>query len=443
MTKSIIIIGGGIAGLASAVLLSKRGFNINIYESSPKWGGRTYSYFDSERNVFLDNGQHILAGWYENTFEYLKIIGTYGKLKMKENLSLAYYDKEKRRYELKCSNLPGVYSLLSGIFKFKGFNFNDKKNFLKIKRLFNKRKYSDNYLKKVNVAELLVQLEQTNNLKKYFWHPLIFAAFNTVPENVSADLFVKLIKKGTEFRKNMSIILCNCNLNELFINGAVEYLEKNSILLNKNMGVRKINIIDNNIQNVEINSGEKVSADYYISAVPYFSFENIIKKKDYSKYFYNIDKLKSSTIISVHLFFEKELELNTYDEMIGLIDTVVQWVFIKNKKHICLVISGADFIENNITEKSNEEIFKICINNLKFCLEGFNEKNIIGYKIIKEKRATFIPDVKSEDFRIEQKSDIRNLFIAGDWTNTGYPATIEGAIKSAKICTDLINNNFN
>jgi|WetSurMetagenome_2_1015567.scaffolds.fasta_scaffold30398_4 hydroxysqualene dehydroxylase len=443
MAKSVIILGGGVAGLASAVFLSKKGLKISIYESSPKWGGRTYSYFDSEKNIYLDNGQHILAGWYENTFEYLKIIGTYNKLKIRENLNLVFYDKEKKRYELNCSNLPGVYSLLSGILKFKGFNVNDKKKFFKIKSLLNQKKFSDNYLKKVNVAELLYKLQQTNNLKKYFWHPLIFAAFNTIPENVSADLFVKLIKKGTEFKKNMSIILSNCSLNDLFIDSAIDYLEKNSVLLKKSTGVKKINIIDNKIQNVEIISGEKVSADYYFSAIPYYLYENIVEKKDYSKYFYSIDKLKSSTIISVHLFFEKELELNADDEMIGLVDTVVQWVFVKSKRHLCLVISGADFIENNLTDKSNEEIFKICINDLKSCLDGFNEKNIIDYKVIKERRATFIPDVGSENFRIEQKSDINNLFIAGDWTNTGYPATIESAIKSAKICTDLINNNFN
>jgi|WetSurMetagenome_2_1015567.scaffolds.fasta_scaffold05485_2 hydroxysqualene dehydroxylase len=440
MAKSVIIIGGGIAGLASAVFLNKKGFKVRVYEASPKWGGRTYSYFDFERNIYLDNGQHILAGWYENTFEYIKIIGTYEKLKLNKYLNLVFYNREKKRYKFKCSNLPGVYSLLSGILKFKGFNFNDKVKFFKIKNLF---KYSENYLKNINTAELLDELHQTDNLKKYFWYPLIFAAFNTIPENVSGDLFVKLIKKGTELNENMSIILSDCNLNEIFINSAVDYLKKNSVQLETGMGIKKINFSGNKVQDIEIISGEKVFADYYISAIPYFSIENIVDKNNYSKYFYNTGKLKSSTIISVHLFFEKDIELKSGDEMIGLIDTVVQWVFVKSKKHLCIVISGADFIENNLTEKTNEEIFKICVNDLKFCLYGFDENDIAGFRVIKEKRATFIPCVGSENYRMEQKSIITNLFIAGDWTDTGYPATIEGAVKSAKICADLINNNLN
>ncbi|MFA5405469.1 MAG: oleate hydratase, partial [Ignavibacteria bacterium] len=137
MGKSVIIIGGGLAGLASAVFLCNKGYDISIYEATSKWGGRTYSYFDSEKEMYIDNGQHILAGWYENTFEYLKIIGTYDKLKFKNNLSLDFYDKEKQNYKFRCGNLPGVYSLLWGIFKFSGFNLNDKLKFLKIKKIIN------------------------------------------------------------------------------------------------------------------------------------------------------------------------------------------------------------------------------------------------------------------------------------------------------------------
>jgi squalene-associated FAD-dependent desaturase len=439
MTKSVVILGGGLAGLASAVFLSKEGFNVSLYETSTKWGGRTYSYFDAEKNIYIDNSQHILAGWYENTFDYLKIIGMYEKLKLKNNLNLVYCDKNKQTYNLKCGGLPGVYSLLSGIFMFRGFNLKDKIKFLKVKNLLNRRKYTEEYLNKINVAELLVKIKQTNNLKKYFWHPFIYAAFNTVPENVSADLFVKLIKKGTEFKKNMSIILTDENLNDLFVNSAVNYLNGKSVSLNLGLGGEKINIIENSVNSIVLGNGKSISADYYISAVPYYSFDYLFEKDVNLKYFSDICNLKSSAIISVHLFFNKEIDV--CNEMIGLVDTVVQWVFEKNKKHLCLVISSADFIENNLTKKNNDEIIKICVDDLKSCLKNFDENNIADCKVIKEKRATFLPETGSEKYRLKQKSNYDNLFIAGDWTDTGYPATIEGAIKSARICADLIIKN--
>jgi squalene-associated FAD-dependent desaturase len=443
MEKSVIILGGGLAGLASAVFLSGKGFHVSVYESAPKWGGRTYSYFDKEKNIFVDNGVHVLAGFYENTFEYMKLIGTYDKLDIKKNLELILCDKNKNVFRLKCGNLPGVFSLLSGIFKFKGFTFKDKIRFLKVRKLTNKGYLDNAALESISAAQLLDNLGQTDNLKKFFWNPLIYASFNTTPENVSADLLAKLIIKGTENKKNMSIILGKDNLNGLFVDNALNYLKNKSVILNNNLGGNKINLKGNYIESVELDNGNTVSADYYVCAVPFFNFEKLFSSEFYVKYFNNSINLKTSTIISVHLFFNKEINLEINNDMIGLLDTTVQWVFINNKKHISLVISGADFIENNLTEKTNEEIYKICMEDLKSCLTGFDENNISDFKVIKEKRATFLPEVGSEKHRFNQKCNIENLFIAGDWTDTGLPSTIEGAVKSARICTDLINNNLN
>lgn len=438
MNKSVIIIGGGLAGLASAVFLSKEGFNVNLFESLPKLGGRTYSYYDKAQQRFIDNGQHILAGWYEYTFEYLKLIGTYDYLHQPERMKLIYFNKEKSLLKFENGSLPGFYGLLSGIFKFKGFNLKDKISFLNIRKVLNGKKISEENINGLGAEELLNQLNQTDNLKSFFWNPLIYAAFNTVPENVSADLFIKLLKKGTKLRKNMSLILTERNLNEIFIDKAIEYLNKNSANVYLNTGVKKINIEGNNVINIETNDGKTFNADFYIAAVPNYSIKKLFVNEEDSNYFSEAEKLKSSAIISVHLFFKDSLNLNVKEKMFGLVDSVVQWVFIKDDKHICLVISGSDFLSGNLTERENNEIYNLCVKDLKNTLNGFDENNIKGFKIIKEKKATFLPEPGSEKFRFKQKTKFNNLFVAGDWTDTGYPSMIEGAIKSARICKDLI-----
>ena len=441
MNKSVIIIGGGLAGLASAVFLSSEGFDVSVYESTPKPGGRTYSYFDKEKQIYIDNGQHILAGWYENTFDYLKLIGTYDRLKLNDRMRLVFCDWNKNTYTLENGNSPGVLGLISGVFNFKGFKLNDKIKFLKVKALLNNKKYSKEYLGALNAAKLLDELQQTVNLKKYFWHPFIYAAFNTVPENVDAGLFVDLIKKGTELKKNISIILSDGNLNELFIDKAIDYLNTKSADVKLNTGIKKINTERDFIKNVETSDGKILNSDYYISAVPNYSIKKLFENKEDSNYFNEAEKLKPSAIISIHLFFNNPVNLKIKEDMIGLVDSVVQWVFVKSDKHLCLVISGSDFLENNLTEMDNNKIYKICVDDLKNCLEGFDENSISDFKVIKEKRATFLPEKGSEKFRFKQKSKFNNFFIAGDWTDTGYPSTIESAIKSARICTDLIVNN--
>lgn len=440
MSKSVIILGGGLAGIASAVFLSERGYSVRVYESSPKWGGRTFSYLDKERNIFIDNGIHILAGFYKNTFEFMKKIGTYEKLKVKNNLELVFTDKNKQVLYFKCGNLPGIYSLLYGIFRFKGFNFSDKLKFLKVRKLINTGAFNEESLEEVSAAEILEKSEQTGNLMKFFWIPLIYAAFNTPPEHVSGKLLAKLLKKGTENKKNMSLYLGNDTLNGLFIDNSLKYLKEKSVLLNNNLGGKKIILEGNKIKRIELENDESVSADFYVSALPFFGFEKIFDPEDYSKHFNRSVKLKPSSIISVHLFFKNDINFRPDNDMTGLTDSCVQWLFVNNKRHVSLVISGADYVCGNMTEISNEEIFSVCVNDMKNCLQKFDESEICGYKVIKEKRATFLPEPGSEKYRFGQKSSIENFFIAGDWTDTGLPATIESAITSAGICTDLIEN---
>ena len=92
MNKSVSVIGGGIAGLSSAVFLANKGFKVTLIEASPKFGGRVYSFFDKASGFQIDNGQHILASWYKNTFEYLKLIGTYDKLSFQKQLEVVFRD---------------------------------------------------------------------------------------------------------------------------------------------------------------------------------------------------------------------------------------------------------------------------------------------------------------------------------------------------------------
>lgn len=442
MNKSVAIIGGGLAGLATAVFLSGKNFNVTVFESSPKFGGRTYSYYDNEKNIWVDNGQHVLAGWYENTFEYLKTIGTIDKLDFTDKLKLNFLDKQKNSYCLKCGDLYGVFGLLWGAFRFKGFDARDKIKFLRIRELLNEKKYPAEYLVKINTLELLNKIEQTDNLKRFFWNPLIIASFNALPEYVSADLFVSLVKKAARSKKNMSVVLSDACLNDLFVNDAVEYLKNNSVSVNLNTHVSKINIEGKFVKSIETGDSNEISADYYVCTVPFFSINKLFEKNKNSQYICKTEQLKSSAIISVHIFLREDFNPDFENKMLGLVDTAVQWIFVKSKRHLCLVISASDFIGGNLTDKNSNEIFEICIDDLKSCLNVFDEKNVLDFKVIKEKRATFVPETGCEKFRMKQKSDIGNLFFGGDWTDTGYPATIEGAVKSAKVCSELILNNF-
>lgn len=430
--KLVTVIGGGLAGLSSAVFLHKKGYNVQLFESSPKLGGRAYSFYDREKNLYFDNGQHILAGWYENTFEYLKAIGSYEKLDFQSNLEVNFYDTNKNSFNFKTYNLPAPFNLFFGLLNFKALSGSDKLSVLKIYKIF-----TDKSLEKLdNVAELLKVIKQTPTLIKYFWEPFILAVFNAKPENINCKIFVEILKNGFSKKSFSNLVIPKVNLNELFIDETLTYFEKNDIKIFEKEKISKLVFKDNTVDFAVTESGNKVKSDYYISAVPFFRFKELFEINDYNQYFKGRGNLHSSSIISLHLFFENEvpaglLKNNSFG-MTGLIGTKVQWIFKRNPKHLSLVISASDFLDE-LTDESNETIYKNCLSELSKCLKGFDDLKVKDYKIIKEKRATFIPDNDSINERPNQKTAIQNLFIAGDWTNTGLPATIESAIKSSKI----------
>lgn len=433
--KLVTIIGGGLAGLSSAVFLHKKGYNVQLFESSPKLGGRAYSFYDRDQNLYFDNGQHILAGWYENTFEYLKAIGSYDKLEFQSNLEVNFYDTDKNSFNLKTFNLPAPFNLLVGLLNFKALSSSDKLSVFRIYKIF-----TDKSLENLNnVGELLKVINQTPRLIKYFWEPFILAVFNAKPENINCKIFLEILKNGFSKKAFSNLVIPKVNLNELFIDDALNYFKKNNIKIIEKEKISKLFFNDNTVEYIVTESGNRIKSDYYISAVSFFRFKELFEINDYNQYFKGRGNLHSSSIISLHLFFENEvpadlLKNNSFG-MTGLIGTKVQWIFKRNSKHLSLVISASDFLDE-LTDEANDTIFNKCINELNQCLNGFDKLTIKDYKIIKEKRATFIPDNESLKNRINQKTDIQNFFIAGDWTDTGLPATIESAIKSSKIISN-------
>lgn len=444
--KSAVIIGGGLAGISAAVFLKERfrdNISITLYEASPKLGGRAYSFFDKERGMHFDNGQHILAGWYKDTFDYLKIIGTYEKLKLQDNLEINYLDKGKNFFALKLPSLPAPYNFLSGLLNFRGFNMKDKLNLLKLKKLLKGTKES---FAGMSAYELLQKYKQGGNIFKFFWNPFILAVFNTSAENVDAGIFLSILKIGFLEGRSSNLVIPDVNLNELLIDNAEAYLGNNGVKIVKGIKIDKVYTNENVVEYALDENGNRISTDYFISAVPFFALGRMFGSCILNKYFPGVNKLKSSAIISVHIFFKKDIPMDVLEDnsfgMTGLIDTKAQWIFKRGSKHLSIVISGSDILqgedESSLTSVPPKKVYENVIEELNMCVKGFEDLEIEGYKVIKEKRATFIPDPESVKYRVSHATGIKNLFMAGDWTDTGLPSTIESAIRSGRACAELV-----
>ncbi len=202
------VIGGGIAGLSSAVFLVNAGFKVRLIELSPKLGGRAYSFFDKTLNSYIDNGQHIFASWYRDTFEYLKIIGSFDKLTFQKSLEIDFIDLGGKHFKLKCADMKPPFHLLYGIMTYDALVLKDKLGIIGFVRKIKAGAYSEEKLKRINTAQLFEDAGQSRRLIEAFWKPFIIAVFNAVPEDTSAFMFARNGKRWAFWKKVIQNWFC-------------------------------------------------------------------------------------------------------------------------------------------------------------------------------------------------------------------------------------------
>jgi zeta-carotene desaturase len=457
---SVIIIGGGLSGLSAAVELCARGHRTLVLEQHPHPGGRTYSFIDAATGDSIDNGQHLMMGCYHATRRYMRIIGTEYLTLLQPSLHIRFLHPSKSSLRLACPPLRAPLHLLGGLIRFKGVPLKNRLEMLKVaKQLFYTSLSKEQELDKLNVEEWLVKLGQSNLSRKFLWDVITTGALNNHPKNVSALMLFRVLRASfLGKRGNSSLLLPRAGLSDVLVNPAVEFIRRNGgeVLLTKE--VLKVHFEDEKIVSVSTQDGKKFRAHIFLGAIPWFGLDRLLSIsgisselviKTPSREICDWDRFKPSPIISIQLWFDRII---MEEEFAALIDTRVQWVFnkswefrrhlsrkaVKQQKekgqHLSLVISGAQ----EFVEMSKEELLTIAMKDLRRVLPKAKDANIVHSIVIKEKRATFSPSPGLEAIRPLPKTSISNLFLAGDWTNTGLPATIEGAIMSGRKAAELI-----
>lgn len=433
----VCVIGGGIAGLSAAVFLCKKNFKVTLIEASPRLGGRAYSFFDNNINEYIDNGQHIMASWYSNTYEFLEEIGTLNRLTIQKKLNVIFYDKGGSRYNFKCPGLPPPYHLIWGLFTYKALRWKDKAGIVRLVKAIQKQRYSNDELKKMTVTTLFEETGQSEKVIEFFWKPFIIAVFNARPGETNALNFCEVIKKGFLSKNGSSLVLPKDDLNKIYVDTAEDYLIRAGAEILKSSRLKNFNLNNGKMVSVKLEDNREIKSDFVICTIPFYDFislggaENIVDDPG------RINELVNSPIVNIHLGYDNPSTGEVFkDDFAGILNSTIQWIFRINKNRICLVISRAD----EIVDKDKEDIVELGKKELMSSIPQFKNVKFTYSKVIKEKRATFLPDIKSVTSRPGHKTKISNLFLAGDWIDTGLPATLESAVTSSRYCVDEIIN---
>jgi zeta-carotene desaturase len=422
--KNVLIIGGGLAGLSAAVYLSKNNMNVTLVEATHKLGGKTYSFIDENSKYEIDNGQHIILGCYQETIKYLRVISAFDKLKIPKEFSLNYLLPNFKIHRLKVSGYFYPFNLFCGFTKLELMDLDDKKNLLWF--LLKIRFLDTEKIDNLNVKEWLELEKQTNKSVEIFWSVLCVGALNTSIENASAKLFCEVLKKIFWSNNNgYKFLLTENSLNDTFIRPAETFLLQHNVRIYKSEKVENVLLSGYEVKSVFTNKRKFDDYDFYIIAIPYHSIESLNLPSLKNLYF------RHSSILNVYFWLDNNPFVEPY---YALVNSEVHWIFNKGN-YINITISNAGkFIA--MSKPEIEEVIKL---ELEKFIPGFS-KRVIKSIIVKEKKATFIPDNQTINKRPSTRTSIKNLFLAGDWTDTKLPATIEGAIKSGRMAAESVIN---
>lgn len=438
--KHVIVIGAGFAGLSAAVALATSSVKVTVLEQRRILGGRAYSIEDGTTGELIDNGQHALLGAFHETQKFLKTLGTDGLIRYQDRFRLVMAEPGGRQIILKCLPLPPPLHLGASLLMGRGLSGMDRIHLL---RAGVSIALTSSLPPEMTLAAWMDALRQPERLRQRWWYPLAISALNEQPHRASAELFLRVLKQtffGTIHDSSFGIM--TVGLGDLYTEQSRQFIESRGGEVFCNAAVFQLDFSGQRLDAVVLRNGGVMTADYYISTVPHKALARMLPSRLLEKGapFEALSHLSDSPMVSIHLWFDRPV---MEEDFIGLVESPIQWVFNKSRLWhdediqagaVACITSGA----HDLINRSREELIPLAHRELGRYLPGVRDAKLLHSRLIKERQATYACSPEAERWRPAHKTPYENLFLAGDWTKTGLPPTIEGAVTSGHRCADLI-----
>lgn len=439
----VLIVGGGFAGLAAGVELAAAGVRVLLLERRAFLGGRAYSFTDKVTGDTIDNGQHLMMGCYHATLDFLGRVGARHKLKFQTNPQVDFLSARAGHARFKCPPLPAPLHLLAGLAKLETIGWQDRIKALRVGLALRRLNGGRARLADISVREWLTELGQTAQMQARFWDLMALATLNEQPETASADMFARVLEEAfLRTKEDSQMVISRVGLSDLYTHDARAFIEARGGQVQLNADVAQIECAAGRAAAVVLRNGERIAAQTIISAVPYFALRRllapeIIARSDSLRH---LPQFKSAPIVSINLWYDEPV---TDLEFVGLLDARIEWVFNKNaiagaadkrRQHLALVISGAHLA----AKQSKEELIGLAVEEMKRFFPAARRQSPAHAFVVKEQDATISHTVGTARLRPAHQTEFANFLLAGDWTATGLPATIESAVQSGLACARAV-----
>ncbi len=438
MSDNIIIVGGGLAGLAAAVALVSNGVRCTLLESRPRLGGRASSFPDASSEQWVDNCQHVAMGCCTNFHKFCELTGIHGSLERQRELHFINPDNG-RVHRFSANSWPAPLHL-AGSFAGLGYlSWSDKWCLARgLQALAAKSSITDPW----PFSEWLQAQRQTPRAIERFWTVVLVSALSESLDRIGVAAARKVFVDGfLRHRDGWAVDIPTEPLDELFGRRVPEWIESHGGTVRRQASVERIEIAHDSVTSVQLKSGERIAADHIILAVPWHRVAAMIPEPWASAdVVTKLSHLEAAPISSVHLWLDRPI---TNLPHAVFVSGLVQWVFNRGQTsspakddtyYYQIVISAS----RHVLEQSSEAIRDQVLAELARVWPETRAAALRHWRLVTEHRAVFSVTPGSDDLRPPQQSPIPHLQFAGDWTQTGWPATMEGAVRSGFLAAENV-----
>lgn len=439
----VVVVGSGFAGLAAAIALQERRHEVLLLERRGVLGGRATSFPDALSGEHIDNGTHLMVGAYAETLDLVRRAGAGDCLLEQRDLRLDYLDQHGYT-SLDCPALPAPLHLLFGLMSLRvPWSVRLQALRLGLAVRFGRAPAGQ------TLAEYLARCGQGPQARKLLWDGLATAILNETPELAAASLFHRVYREAfLTSRRASRLVFLRCGWGQL-CERLGRYFESRGGRLRRRARVEGLELSGDRAigvrwrQGAESRAGiqagqraepHRAEAEAVVAAVPWHALPELLPADWRGRApFEGLARLGTSPIVSVELWLDRPVVDRA---MVGLRASEMEWVFDKGRlfgrdgspQHLSFIVSAA----RRSAPRRNAELAAVAEESLRRFFPAMAEARVLRSHVLREPSATFACTPQNESLRPPVRSPIAGLWLAGDWTDTGLPATIEGAVRSGR-----------
>ncbi len=443
---TVAIAGGGLAGLAAACALADSGFRVTLFERRPYLGGRASSYEHPGTGEVVDNCQHVLFRVCTNLVEFYRRIGVEDKIRWFDEMT--FIEPGGRTSVMHASPLPAPLHTAPSFLRFPFLSAKDK---LAISRAIAKLTMTSQPDTGRSFLDWCQQQAQTANAIERFWKPILVSALSEDLDLISISAAAQVVRESMKSPAARHMGVPSIPLTDLY-NRAGDYIRDRGgeIRFRTSLETFSPHSSQVRIQVSDKSENDKSeserSFDYLVLALPFDALDRVLPQTpEAAPLRAQITHFETSPITGIHLWFDRQI--TDLDHAV-LLDRTIQWMFHKSRllitrggenpessgSYIELVVSAS----KSLIDKSRSEVVDLALKEVREFFPAARAANLVKSTVIKEVHATYSPRPGIDAYRPHQSTAWPRVFLAGDWTASGWPATMEGAVRSGYLAAEAL-----